>query len=83
MDTDKVMRGLEALLRDQDLLGKLDSWATKKQNEKDAKKKASSKASAKAKSKLKKTKLSYGINKNAIIDATKISVTTKDLNNKK
>ena len=83
LDTDKVMRGLEALLRDQDLLGKLDSWVTKKQNEKEEKKKASSKSSAKAKAKIKKTKLSYGINKDAIIDATKISVTTKDLNNKK
>lgn len=83
LDTNKVMRGLESLLKDQDLLGKMESWSTKKQKEKDKKNKSNKKSTAKAKAKLKQTKVSYKINEKASIETAKISVTTKDINDKK
>jgi len=59
LDTDKVMTGLERLLRSQDLLGKLDSWITKKADEKDKKTMTKRKAAAEKAAKKNKNKKTY------------------------
>lgn len=61
LDTDKLMKGLEKLLVSQDLLGKLDSWISKKQEEKSKKQMEKRKLAAEKAAKKNKNKKSYSV----------------------